>query len=269
MPSQSEKAEIFRALHQGPGAFVIPNPFDAGSAKMLAGLGAVALATSSGACAGTLGRRDGRITREEALAHAKHVVDAVEIPVIADLENGFGHTPEDAAITVRGAYGVGLVGCSIEDATGMVDQPLYTLDDAVARIKAAVMARPAGFVLTARTESFLRGNVDLDDVIRRLRAFDEAGADVLMAPGLPTLEAVRAVCAATTKPVNFMVGIPGKSFSKAELEACGVRRISLATSLWRAAMAATARAATEALQHGTFGYLATNAMTPDLNSYLK
>ena len=151
----------------------------------------------------------------------------------------------------------------------MAGQPLYTFDDAVARIRAAVAARPAGFVLTARTESFLRGNPDLDDVIRRVRAFDAAGADVLMVPGLPTLDAVRAVCAATAKPVNFMVGIPGKSFSRAELEACGVRRISLATSLWRAAMAATARAATEALQHGTFSYLATNVMTPDLNSHLK
>ena len=138
----------------------------------------------------------------------------------------------------------------------------------MARIAAAVAAKPEGFTLTARTENFLRGNPDLADTIRRLQAFAAAGADVLMAPGLPDLDAVRAVCAAVDRPVNFMVGIPGKSFSQAELAAAGVRRISLATSLWRAAMAATARAATEALQAGTFDYLASNAMTPDLNSYL-
>lgn len=269
MPSQSEKAATFRALHRGPGAFIIPNPFDTGSARLLAGLGASALATTSGGFAGTLGRRDGRITRDEALAHSKQVVDAVDIPVAADLENGFGHAAAFAAETVRLAHGVGLVGCSIEDATGDPARPLYSLDEAVARIAACVAARPAGFLLTARTESFLRGNPDLDDVIRRLQAFAAAGADVLMAPGLPSLDAVRAVCAAVDRPVNFMAGIPGKSFSKAELQASGVRRISLATSLWRAAMAATARAATEALTEGTFNYLASNAMTPDINSYLR
>ncbi len=268
MPSQSEKAAAFRALHQGPGAFIIANPFDAGSARLLAGLGAVALATSSGACAGTLGRRDGRISRAEALAHSKAIVEAVDLPVAADLENGFGHAPAEAAETVRLAHGVGLVGCSIEDATGEAGRPLYGFEEAVARIAAAVAAKPEGFTLTARTENFLRGNPDLADTIRRLQAFAAAGADVLMAPGLPDLDAVRAACAAVDRPVNFMVGIPGKSFSQAELAAAGVRRISLATSLWRAAMAATARAATEALQAGTFDYLASHAMTPDLNSYL-
>jgi 2-methylisocitrate lyase-like PEP mutase family enzyme len=170
------------------------------------------------------------------------------------------------------ASGVGLAGCSIEDATGIPDQPLYDFDTAVARVTASVAAARAlgnGFVLTARTENFLRGNPDLANTIRRLQAFAAAGADVLMAPGLPDLNAVRAVCAALDKPVNFMVGIPGKSFSRAELEAAGVRRISLATSLWRAAMVATARAATEALEHGTFDYLATNALTPDLGTYMR
>ena len=272
MSSQSEKIAVFRALHAGPGAFIIPNPFDAGSARLLDGLGAKALATSSGGFAGTLGRRDGRITRDEALAHSKLVVEAVDIPVAADLENGFGHPPEFAAETVTLASGVGLAGCSIEDATGIADQPLYDFDTAVARVAASVAAAKAlgnDFVLTARTENFLRGNPDLADTIRRLQAFAAAGADVLMAPGLPDLAAVRAVCAALDKPVNFMVGIPGKSFSRVELEAAGVRRISLATSLWRAAMAATARAATEAMEHGTFGYLATNALTPDLGTYMR
>ncbi|MFN4088044.1 MAG: isocitrate lyase/phosphoenolpyruvate mutase family protein [Alphaproteobacteria bacterium] len=268
--SQSEKADRFRALHEGPGAFVIANPFDAGSARVLEGMGFAALATSSGGFAGTLGRRDGRVTRDEALAHARLVVAAVDVPVSADLENGFGHAPEIAAETVRLAAGTGLVGCSIEDATGEADRPLYPLEEALARIEAAVAAArslPFAFTLTARTESFLRGNPDLDDTIRRLQAFEKAGADVLMAPGLPDLAAVRAVCAAVRKPVNFMVGIPGKSFSVAELEAAGVRRISLATSLWRAAMTALLTAATEVKERGTFGYVET--ATRAMNDYMR
>ena len=269
--SQSDKAERFRALHQGP-AFVIPNPWDGASARILAGLGFSALATSSGACAGTLGRRDGQVGREEALAHARAVVDAVDLPVSADLENGFGHPPSATAETVRLAAGVGLVGCSIEDATGDQAKPLYTLDEARARIEAAVAAaRAVGFpfTLTARTESFLRGNPNLDDTIKRLQAFETAGADVLMAPGLRDLAAVKAVCAAVKKPVNFMAGIKGKSFTVAELTAAGVRRISLATSLYRAAIGGVLAAAKEVREHGTFGYLNTALTTPELNTYLQ
>jgi 2-methylisocitrate lyase-like PEP mutase family enzyme len=270
--SQSDKANRFRALHQGPAPFVMPNPWDAGSARILAGLGFAALATSSGAFAGTLGRRDGRVRREEALAHARAVAAAVDIPVSADLENGFGHAPDVAAQTVRLAAETGLVGCSIEDATGEKDRPFYDFNQAIERVTASVeAARSLGFAftLTARTENFLRGNPDLDDTIRRLVAFEKAGADVLMAPGLPDLAAVKAVCAALSKPYNFMVGIKGKSFTTAELAAAGVRRISLATSLYRAAMTGLVNAAREAKDNGTFGYLDTSIATPELNGYME
>jgi 2-methylisocitrate lyase-like PEP mutase family enzyme len=255
-PTPPAKAEAFRDLHR-QGCFVIPNPWDAGSAKALAGLGFVALATSSGAAAGVLGRRDGEITRDEALAHAWAIVEATDLPVSADLENGFGDAPADAALTIRLAAECGLVGGSIEDCSGVADRRLYGIDHAVERIAAAAEAAralPFPFTLTARCENFLRGNPDLDDTIRRLQAFEKAGADVLFAPALPDLKAVRAVCAAVSKPVNFMVGRKGASFSAAELRDAGVRRISLATSLYRAAMAGLMQAATEVRQ-GDFSYV--------------
>jgi 2-methylisocitrate lyase-like PEP mutase family enzyme len=270
--SQSDKAARFRALHQGPRAFVIPNPWDAGSARVLAALGFQALATSSGAQAGVLGRRDGTVTRDEALAHARAIVAATDLPVSADLEKGFGDAPEAAAETIRLAAGVGLVGGSIEDATGDKDRPLYEIGQATERVAAAVRAARAlsfPFILTARTENFLRGNPSLDDTIKRLQAFEKAGADVLMAPGLPDLAAVRAVCGAVSRPVNFMAGIKGKSFTVAELEAAGVRRISLATSLYRMAMTGLVEAAREVKDKGTFGYLDRSLATPDLNAFME
>jgi len=270
--SQGDKAARFRALHRGPGAFLIPNPWDAGSARILAGLGFQALATSSGACAGTLGKRDGKVTREEALAHARAIVMATDLPVSADLEKGFGDTPAAAAETIRLAAGVGLVGGSIEDATGDKDQPLYDLEQATERVAAAARAAralPFAFTLTARAENFFRGKPDLQDTIKRLQAFEKAGADVLMAPGLPDLAAVRAVCAALSKPVNFMAGIKGKSFSVAELQAAGVRRISLATSLYRAAMSGLLDAAREVNEKGSFGYLERSLTTPELNAFME
>jgi 2-methylisocitrate lyase-like PEP mutase family enzyme len=270
--SQLEKSNRFRALHQGPKAFVIANPWDAGSARILAGLGYQALATSSGAAAGVLGRRDGKITRDEALAQARAIVAATDLPVSADLEKGFGDSPAAAAETIRLAAETGLVGGSIEDATGDKDKPLYDLGHAVERVAAAAEAARKlgfGFMLTARSENFLRGRPDLDDTIRRLQAFEKAGADVLMAPGLPDLAAVRAVCAAVSKPVNFMAGIKGKSFSVAELEACGVKRISLATSLYRAAMSGLIDAAREVKEKGSFGYLDRAISTPDLGGYMQ
>jgi 2-methylisocitrate lyase-like PEP mutase family enzyme len=272
MSIQMEKATRFRALHAGPGAFVIPNPWDAGSARILAALGFQALATSSGASAGVLGKRDGKVTRDEALAHARAIVAATDLPVSADLEKGFGDAPSDAAETIRLAAEAGLVGGSIEDATGNRDKPLYDIRPATERVAAAAQAARAlafPFMLTARAENFLRGNPDLDDTIRRLQAYEKAGADVLFAPGLPDLAAVRAVCAALSKPFNFMVGIKGKSFTVADLEAAGVRRISLATSLYRAAMSGLLEAAREVKDRGTFGYLDRAVSTPELSGFMR
>jgi len=266
----AEKALRFRKLHQGPGAFLIANAWDAGSARILAGLGFQALATSSGACAGTLGRRDGAVTRDEALAHARAIVMATDLPVSADLEKCFADAPEAAAETIRLAGEVGLAGGSIEDASGNKDKPIFDFEHAVERVAAAAeAARGLPFVLTARSENFLRGRPDLDDTIRRLQAFEKAGADVLMAPGLPDLAAVRSVCAAVKKPVNFMAGIKGKSFTVRELEAAGVRRVSLATSLYRAAMSGLVDAAREVQGQGSFGYLERSLTTPELNGYMQ
>ena len=270
--SQHDKAVQFQALHKGPRSFVIANPWDAGSARLLAGLGFQALATSSGASAGILGKRDGKVTRDEALAQSRAIVEATDLPVSADLEKGFGDAPSDAAQTIRLAAGVGLVGGSIEDATGDKDKPLYDIDHAVERVAAAVQAARAlsfPFVLTARSENFLRGNPDLEDTIKRLQAYEKAGADVLFAPGLPDLASVKKVCASLSKPFNFMVGIKGKSFSIAELEAAGVRRISLATSLYRAAMSGLLEAAREVKDKGSFGYLDRSVSTPELYTLMK
>ena len=270
--SQHDKAVQFRALHQGPRAFVIPNPWDAGSARLLAGLGFRALATSSGASAGILGKRDGMVTRDEALAHARAIAAATDIPVSADLEKGFGDEPSAARQIILLAAETGLVGGSIEDATGNKDKPLYDIGQAVERVAAAAQAARSlafPFTLTARSENFLRGNPDLDDTIKRLQAYEKAGADVLFAPGLPDLAAVKKVCASLSKPFNFMVGIRGKSFTVAELEAAGVRRISLATSLYRAAMTGLIEAGKEVREKGTFSYLDRSASTPDLYTLMR
>ena len=270
--NQKQRAQRFVALHQGPRAFVIANPWDGGSARMLQQLGFQALATSSGASAGTLGRRDGNVTRDESMAHIAIIVAATDLPVSADLEKCFGDDPDTVAQTVRLAAQVGLVGCSVEDATGYKERPLFDLQEAIDRVAAAADAArslPFPFTLTARTENFLRGKPDLDDTIKRLQAFERAGADVLMAPGLPDLAAVRTVCSALSKPFNFMAGIKGKSFSVAQLEAAGVRRISLATSLYRAAMTGLLNAAREVSDHGTFSYIDNTIATPDFNAFLR
>jgi 2-methylisocitrate lyase-like PEP mutase family enzyme len=267
-----EKANRFRALHDGPGAFVIPNPWDVISARLLGGLGFQALATSSAAAAATFGRRDGALTRDQALAHSKSIVDATSLPVSADLEKGFGDAPEVVAETIGLAAEVGLVGCTIEDSTGNSDRPLYDDGLAIERIAAAVEAAralPFPFMLTARAHNLLYPNPKLDDTIRRLLAFEKAGADVLFAPGLPDIDAVRAVCTAVSKPVNFMVGIKGKSFPVDELVAAGVRRISLATSLYRAAMTGLLDAAREIKETGKFSFVDRSVMTSDLNNIMR
>ena len=255
--TQKEKAEHFRKLHEGP-CFVMPNPWDVGSAKLLAGMGFPALATSSAASAAAIGKLDHGLTRDQALAHSRTIVDATDLPVSADLEGGFGDAPQAVAETVRRAAEAGLVGCTIEDATGNTAKPLYDFSLAVERISAGVAAAQAlgfPFQLTERTHNLLFPGGQLEETVRRLQAFEKAGAGVLFAPALPELAAVQMICGSLTKPFNFMVGIPGKSFSVAELAAAGVRRISLATSLYRAAMTGFLDAAREVQDHGTFSFL--------------
>jgi 2-methylisocitrate lyase-like PEP mutase family enzyme len=255
--AQHARATRFRELHAS-GTFVVANAWDGGSARILATLGFPALATSSGAAAGTLGRLDRQITRVEALDHSRIICAATDLPVSADLEKGFADAPADVAETIRRAADSGLVGGSIEDSTGRADEPIFDLGFATERVAAAAEAAralPFPFTLTARAENFLNGRPDLDDTIKRLQGYEKAGADVLFAPGLPDLAAVRAVCQAVSKPVNFMVGIRGKSFSVAELAAAGVRRVSLATSLYRAAMSGLVEAAREIRESGTFAYV--------------
>ncbi|HVO46322.1 MAG TPA: isocitrate lyase/phosphoenolpyruvate mutase family protein [Steroidobacteraceae bacterium] len=270
--TQAEKADRFRALHTAPGIFVIGNAWDGGSAKVLTGVGYAALATSSAASAWTLGRQDGGVTREEALSQARIITAATPLPVSGDLEKGFGDSPRIVAETVRLAAEAGLVGCSIEDATGEVAQPVFGLTQATERIAAAAEAARSlafPFTLTARAENFLRGREDLDDTLRRLQAYERAGADVLFAPGLRDLAAVRTVCAAVSRPVNFMAGIPGRSFSVAELAAAGVKRVSLATSLYRAAMSGLIDAAREVREHGTFGYIERGVNSQEVSAFLR
>ena len=269
-PTQIEKALKFQELHRSPGVLLIPNPWDAGSARILAGLGFEAFATSSAAAAGVLGRCDGKLTRDEALAHAREIVNATDLPVAADLEHGFGDHPTAAAETIRMAGSVGLVGGSIEDARADRDKPIYDFTLAIERVAAAVQAARAlafPFTLAARAENFVRGNPNLDDTIKRLVAYESAGADVLFAPGLPDLTSVRAVCAAVSKPVNFAVSGRGRSFSVAELTDAGVKRISFAASFYRAAMTGLIEAAREARERGTFSYAERALTTPELNQY--
>ena len=259
-PTQAEKGERFRALHARPGAFVIPNPWDAGTARILEHLGFEALTTTSAGLAFTLGKRDGEgaMTREETLANARAIVDAVDLPVAADLENGFGDSPKVAAETIRLAGKAGLVGGSIEDSTGDPKRPIYDLDTAAERVAAAVKAArdlPFPFVLVGRCENFIHGRPDLDDTIKRLQAYEQAGADCLYAPGLVTAEQIRAVCSAVKKPVNVIMGLKTAAFSVAELAAMGVRRISVGSALSRVALGAFLDAAREIREHGTFGRL--------------
>jgi 2-methylisocitrate lyase-like PEP mutase family enzyme len=270
--NQNEKAKKFRKLHEGPGAFLIPNPWDAGSARMLTALGFEALATSSAGLAFSLGRRDGEglVTREEALAHIREIVGASDLPVSADLENGFGDAPEEAAETIRLGAAAGLVGGSIEDATGDERKPIYDHGHAVERVTAAVEAAralPFPFTLTARAENFLHGRADLDDTLRRLQAFADAGADVVYAPGLPSLEAIRTVCAAVApRPVNALVGAAGRSV--AELAQVGVRRISTGSALHRAAMGGFWTAAKEVKEKGTFTFLEKAVPFAELSNFM-
>lgn len=257
MIGQVEKHRAFVALHGRPGAFVMPNPWDAGSARILTALGFAALATTSAGLAFALGRRDSAaaLSRDAVLANAAAIVAATGLPVSADLEDGFGAAPEACAETVALAAATGLVGGSIEDATGDPGAPIFDFAHAVERVAAAAEeARRQPFVLTARAEGFLHGRPDLDDAIRRLQAFARVGAEVLYAPGLPDLAAIRLVCASVDRPVNVVMGLSGPVWSVAELAAAGVKRISVGGSFARAALGALKRAALEVKERGTFGY---------------
>jgi 2-methylisocitrate lyase-like PEP mutase family enzyme len=277
--SQAEKGARFRELHDRPGAFVIPNPWDAGSARLLAALGFECLTTTSAGLAFALGKRDGagQVTRDETLANARSIVDATDLPVAADLENGFGDSPEAAAETIRLAGDVaGLVGGSIEDSTGNPSQPIYGFQQAVERIAAAASAAhalPFPFVLVGRAENYLHGRPDLDDTIRRLQAFESVGADALYAPGLTRPEDIRTVCESVGKPVNVLVGLGGGgarsvSLSVAELAALGVRRISLGAAMSRAALGALIRAGREIVEQGTFTFVAETIPSAEIERLL-
>ena len=240
------KARNFRALHERDGAFVIPNPWDVGTARVLASMGFEALATTSAGFAFSLGLPDGAITRDQALAHCRDIVEATDLPVSADLEKCFADDPAGVAETIRLAADTGLAGCSVEDSTGRRDAPIFDSALAVERVAAAVGAARGlsrDFVLTARAENHLHGQGDLDDTIRRLQAFEAAGADVVYAPGLPDLDAIRTVCSSVNRPVNVVIGAPDTPYGVAELAAAGVKRISVGVTFSRLALNAVIRAA--------------------------
>lgn len=271
---QAERAARFRALHDAAGTFVIPNPWDAGTARILERLGFPALTTTSAGLAFSLGRQDarGEVSREQTIDHVRAIVGATSLPVAADLENGFGHSPEDAAETIRQAAAAGAVGGSIEDASGDDARPIYERTRAVERIEAAVAAAralPFPFMLVARSENFLHGRADLDDTVARLVAFARAGADVLYAPGLPDLDAIRVVVAAVApKPVNVLVGRPGSGLTVASLASAGVRRISLGSALARTAYGSVLEAAREIATSGTFTFGDRAASFDQLNAFM-
>ena len=247
----------FRALHEAGNTFVIPNPWDVGTARILANMGFVALATTSAGMAFSLGIREGKASREQILAHCQSIVEATDLPVSADLENGFGDSAESVADTIRDAAGTGLAGCSIEDYSGDPKDPIYDFNFAVERVAAAVeacQALPHDFVFTARAENFLWGRKDLDDTISRLKAYENAGADVLYAPGLYDLETIRLVCSEISKPLNVVMGMPGATFGVPELRDVGVTRISVGSALARAAFGEFVRAADEMVSKETFTF---------------
>ena len=271
----TDKAIAFRSLHDRSRAFVIPNPWDVGTAKMLEQLGFEALATTSAGLAFSLGRPDGAgaVRREEALGHARTIADATVLPVSADLENGFGDDPEACAETIRLAAAAGLVGASIEDATGRVDDPIYPKELAIARVRAAVAAAralPIPFTLTARAENLISGRPDLPDTLVRLKAFAEAGADVLYAPGLVTTDQISAVVKAVApKPVNVLMGLPQANLTVPELSKLGVRRISIGSALARTAYGAFLRGAREIAESGTFTFSAEAVPFNEINEMFR
>jgi 2-methylisocitrate lyase-like PEP mutase family enzyme len=255
--TQIEKGRAFRALHERDSAFIIPNPWDVGSARLLAHLGFQALATTSMGYAFSIGRRDGAVDRPLMMKHASEIASATDLPVSADLEKGFGDAPETVAETIRLAAAAGVVGGSIEDATGRPDDPIYDKELAAERIRAAAAAArslPFTFTLTGRAENYLHGRPDLKDTIARLQAYQEAGADVLYAPGLATKDDIAAVVSSVDRPVNVLMGLQGVQLSLSALSAMGVKRVSVGSALCRTALGAFLRAAREMREHGTFTF---------------
>jgi len=274
MSTQAQKADAFRALHERAGAFIIPNPWDAGTAKLLASLGFEALATTSLGLSNMLGRVDGTMTvsRAEVLDNCRAIVEATELPVSADLENCYAHEPRAAAEMIRLAADAGVVGGSIEDATGDAAKPIYDFGLAVERVHAAVEtahALPFRFVLTARAENMIQGRLDLDDTIKRLQAFEEAGADVLYAPGLRDLATIRTVVASVGKPVNVVMTHGDPSLTLAQLAGAGVKRVSVGGFLSRLALAAFLRGAREMADHGGFTWMRETVPSRELKAVFK
>jgi 2-methylisocitrate lyase-like PEP mutase family enzyme len=271
MTTQAEKGLVFRKLHEREGAFVIPNPWDVGTARMLAHLGFEALATTSAGYAFSVGLKDGAVDRDEMMRHVAAIAAATDLPVSADLGNGFGDTPEVAAETIRLASEAGLAGGSIEDATGREDNPIYEFGHAVDRVRAAAEiahSLPFPFMLTARAENYLTGRPDIRDTIRRLQSFQEAGADVLYAPGLISKEDIASVVNSVDRPVNVLAGLGGFQLSQAELSAIGVKRISVGSALSRAAIGAILRAAQEMREHGSFSFVKEAASSRDIDGLM-
>jgi 2-methylisocitrate lyase-like PEP mutase family enzyme len=269
--TREQKYEAFKALHERKEIFIIPNPWDAGTAKILTALGFEALATTSAGYAFSSGREDSTasLNRTGVLENAREIVDATHLPVSADLQDGFGPSPEFCAETIRLAAAVGLAGGSIEDATGDPNAPIYDFQLAVERVAAAAeTAQTHQFLLTARAENFLYNRPNLEDTIKRLHAFAEAGADVLYAPGLPNLKAIREVCTSISKPVNVLMGLQGATFSVEELAAAGVKRVSVGGSLARAALGAFVRAAREIKDKGTFTYANDAISHTEMTAYM-
>jgi len=267
--TQADKARAFRALHEREGAFIIPNPWDVGTARLLAHLGFEALATTSAGYAFSLGQCDQTVGRKASLAYAAAIASATNLPVSADLENGFGDAPETVAETVRLAAAAGVVGCSIEDSTGRADHPIYEQEQAMERIRAGADAArrlPFPFTLTARAENYLHGRTDLRDTIRRLQAYQEAGADVLYAPGLAAKDDIAAVVSSVDRPVNVLVGLASVHLTLAELAAIGAKRLSVGGALARTALGAFLRAAREMRERGSFGFTADAASSAEINA---
>jgi 2-methylisocitrate lyase-like PEP mutase family enzyme len=257
MPTQAEKARIFRVLHARDSAFIIPNPWDVGTARLLASLGFEALATTSAGYAFSVGQCDGTIGRDDALAHSAAIVAATDLPVSADLESGFGDSAEAIAETYRRAAQAGLAGASIEDVPQHTAGAVYELEHATDRVRAAAEVTrnlPFPFTLTARAENYLVGRPDLKDTIRRLQSYQEAGADVLYAPGLTSKDDIAAVVRSVDRPVNVLMGLQGSQLTLAELSALGVKRVSVGSALSRAALGAFLRAAREMKEHGAFSF---------------